>query len=94
MEPEAHMTDKGPGGGTKPPTRYNYESLPVGENSVYSMQLELIGNAKRVLELGCAAGHMTEALVDHPAAVVDRSSMSPSKPSMKLAIPRFLRPLQ
>jgi SAM-dependent methyltransferase len=40
------------------------------ENDVHAHALALVGRGKRVLELGCAAGHVTRALVDRRCEVV------------------------
>ena len=42
-------------------------SLP---NNTHAFQLQLVGHGKHVLELGCAAGHMTRALRDQGCRVV------------------------
>jgi 2-polyprenyl-3-methyl-5-hydroxy-6-metoxy-1,4-benzoquinol methylase len=40
------------------------------ENDVHAHALAFVGRGKRVLELGCAAGHVTRALVDRHCEVV------------------------
>ena len=40
------------------------------ENDVHAHALAFVGRGKRVLELGCAAGHVTRALVDRRCEVV------------------------
>jgi 2-polyprenyl-3-methyl-5-hydroxy-6-metoxy-1,4-benzoquinol methylase len=65
------MTEQASEQATSPHTsRYHYEIDPVGENSVHAMELSLIGNSKRVLEVGCASGHMTAELVRRGCRVV------------------------
>ncbi len=39
-------------------------------NNAHAFSLQLIGRGRRVLELGCAAGHVTQALVDQGCSVV------------------------
>jgi 2-polyprenyl-3-methyl-5-hydroxy-6-metoxy-1,4-benzoquinol methylase len=43
---------------------------PNAPNNAHAFSLQLIGRNKRVLELGCAAGHVTQALVAHGCSVV------------------------
>lgn len=65
------MTDQVAEQATKPQTsRYHYEIGPLGENNVHAMELGMIGSAKRVLEFGCASGHMTAELVRNGCRVV------------------------
>lgn len=43
---------------------------PSRPNNPHALALDLVGANKRVLELGCAAGHVTRALVDQGCSVV------------------------
>ena len=43
-------------------SRYDAEVRPDADNNSHALQLQLVGSSKRVLEFGCAAGHMTKAL--------------------------------
>jgi 2-polyprenyl-3-methyl-5-hydroxy-6-metoxy-1,4-benzoquinol methylase len=63
------MTDRSPAqqpGGF----RYHYDIDESDENSVYTMELRMIGAAKRVLEFGCSSGFMTKALKERGCWVV------------------------
>jgi SAM-dependent methyltransferase len=51
-------------------SRYDFVIDPVGENSAQAMQLRMIGSSKRVLEFGCASGHMTAELVQRGCRVI------------------------
>jgi 2-polyprenyl-3-methyl-5-hydroxy-6-metoxy-1,4-benzoquinol methylase len=51
-------------------SRYDVEIDTQDENSVYAMQLRMIGSNKRVIEFGCSSGHMTEALAERGCRVV------------------------
>jgi len=56
---------------SKPETnRYFAVVDPALANNTHAFQLELVGRDKDVLELGCAAGHMTRALVEQGCRVV------------------------
>jgi 2-polyprenyl-3-methyl-5-hydroxy-6-metoxy-1,4-benzoquinol methylase len=64
------MTERAVEDGTTHASRYHYEIDPIGENSVHAMELSMIGSAKRVLEFGCADGHMTAELARRGCRVV------------------------
>ena len=45
------------------PERYRMPVDPNGDNNPHSFALQLIGSGHRILEVGCATGHVTEHLV-------------------------------
>lgn len=49
---------------------YDVPVDPNAPNSVHAMTLRFVGSAKRVLEIGCASGHVTRALVAQGNTVV------------------------
>lgn len=49
---------------------YWVEVDPRAPNNTHAIALDLVGANKRVLELGCAAGHVTRALVEQGCSVV------------------------
>lgn len=53
-----------------PPNRYWVPVDATADNDVHAYALDLVGRGKRVLELGCAAGHVTRALVARRCEVV------------------------
>lgn len=46
------------------PNRYAVSVDPDGTNNAHSYLLQMAGHNKRVLELGAASGHVTQALID------------------------------
>ena len=50
--------------------RYFSVVRPDSDNNTHAYQLEFVGREKRVLELGCAVGHMTRALTGLGCRVV------------------------
>jgi O-antigen biosynthesis protein len=51
-------------------SRYYMPVDPTADNNVYAFELAMIGHSKRVLEFGCGAGHMTQALCKQGCRVV------------------------
>jgi 2-polyprenyl-3-methyl-5-hydroxy-6-metoxy-1,4-benzoquinol methylase len=51
-------------------SRYHVEVDTEDANSVYAMQLQMVGSNKRVIEFGCSSGHMTVALAERGCQVV------------------------
>jgi 2-polyprenyl-3-methyl-5-hydroxy-6-metoxy-1,4-benzoquinol methylase len=51
-------------------SRYHVEVDTEDPNSVYAMQLQMVGSNKRVIEFGCSSGHMTVALAERGCRVV------------------------
>jgi O-antigen biosynthesis protein len=49
---------------------YDVPVDPSAPNSVHAMTLRFVGSGKRVLEVGCASGHVTRALVAQGNTVV------------------------
>jgi 2-polyprenyl-3-methyl-5-hydroxy-6-metoxy-1,4-benzoquinol methylase len=50
--------------------RYTSEVDASAPNSAHAFALQLVGHGQRVLEFGCAAGHVTEVLVERGCSVV------------------------
>lgn len=73
------MSD-GPADGTVPATdaavvtpigdRYEVPVDPLAENNAHAFALQMVGSDRRVLELGCATGHVTQRLVEAGNTVV------------------------
>ena len=55
-------------------SRYDVEIRSGADNNSHSLQLQLVGSSKRVLEFGSAAGHMTKALQAQGCRVVGLDS--------------------
>lgn len=51
-------------------TVYDVPVDPLAPNNVHAMTLRLVGHNKRILEFGCASGHMTRAFVSQGNQVV------------------------
>jgi 2-polyprenyl-3-methyl-5-hydroxy-6-metoxy-1,4-benzoquinol methylase len=50
--------------------RYDFDEIDLESNSVHADVVRLVGEAKRVLELGPATGYMSKAMVDRACSVV------------------------
>jgi 2-polyprenyl-3-methyl-5-hydroxy-6-metoxy-1,4-benzoquinol methylase len=49
---------------------YNLTVDPDADNNAHTYALDLVGRNQRVLEVGCATGYVTKALVDQGCTVV------------------------
>jgi SAM-dependent methyltransferase len=54
--------------GSKP--RYNFEEIDLGSGSVHADVVQLVGENRRVLELGPATGYMSQVFVERGCTVV------------------------
>jgi phospholipid N-methyltransferase len=50
---------------------YDMPVDPDAENNTHAYCVALVGHNKSVLELGCATGHVTKAMVDRGCKVAD-----------------------
>jgi len=67
----AERPDRGlPATGRSVTERYQVSVDPLADNDPYAFSLAFIGSGRRVLEVGCASGHMTAALVAAGNSVV------------------------
>lgn len=68
--PGAGGDDLAPHDSSAPTLRYEAEVDPERDNDPFAFALQMVGHDRRVLELGCAGGHVTRALVERGNTVV------------------------
>lgn len=67
--------------------RYDADVDPAEANTSHALMLELVGNDKRVLDVGCATGYLARALIGHGCTVsgveLDAVAAEEARPVLK-----------
>jgi len=77
-------------------SRYHVEIDTEDANSVYAMQLRMVGSNKSVIEFGCSSGHMTAALAERGCQVlgvdVDAAATAANRAAQRVLVADLDRP--